>query len=154
MNSRIMRNRFNFVLLIYMLFNFGNAFAIDNPDAPNYVDEFLSRDQAYESNLRKTGNATKDYLPAYRHYEAFLDKELNHAYRLLMARIDAGSKSALMDSQRKWLTYRDSEFAFISQNWTQKNFGSSYVISRGDYRATIIRHRIISLLYYLQNYIP
>jgi GH24 family phage-related lysozyme (muramidase) len=43
-------------------------------------------------------------------------------------------------------------FEFIGTNWRTENFGSSAVISRGAYRTTLIKDRVILLLHYLKNY--
>ena len=57
-----------------------------------------------------------------------------------------------MVSQKKWLIYRDAEFIFIDSNWVPANFGSSYRMSRGAYRCSLLKNRVTELLYYLQNY--
>lgn len=126
--------------------------AIDNPDAPDHIGEFRKRAQEYEVIINQRTKTTQDALKAYADYERFLDKELNQVYKALSTKLGADQISKLKQSQRDWLQYRDSEFDFISENWTNKNFGSSSVVSRGDYRTTIIRDRIILLMSYLKNY--
>ena len=126
--------------------------AIDNPDAPDYVDDFLKRAQVNERDIHQTTHTTQQYVTAYAAYEDFLDKELNAAYRQLMAQLSQESQQVLKKSQHAWLNYRDQEFEFISHNWTAEKFGSSMVISRGDYRAKIIKNRVMLLLRYLGNY--
>jgi len=119
-----------------------SAPALDNPDAPDYVSEFLNRAQVHESNIQETTYHTQGYISAYAHYENFLDQELNKAYERLMGHLDEDAQQTLRDSQRNWLKYRDAEFEFIALNWTPGNFGSSSVISRGDYRTTLIKDRV------------
>jgi len=126
--------------------------AIDNPDSPDYVGEFLNRAQPYERGIQQTAHTTQQYVTAYATYEDFLDKELNAAYRQLMTHLTSESQQALKKSQLAWLHYRDQEFEFIHRNWTTEKFGSSMVISRGDYRARIIKDRVVLLLRYLGNY--
>lgn len=128
------------------------SWAIDNPDAPDYVADFQKRSQTFEANIHQRAKTTQDTLKAYSDYEQFLDKELNQAYKLLTAKLGADVKEKIQLSQRDWLKYRDSEFAFIAANWTTKNFGSSATLSRGAYRSSIIRDRVIALLHYLKNY--
>lgn len=142
------------LLLFWVVCNSTYAFAIDNPDAPDYVAEFLKRDQRYQSENIKTVSTTAGYIPAYAAYEVFLDEELNKAYTSLLGHLNENARQKLRNSQRKWLKYRDDEFDFIGLNWNRKDFGSSFVISRGDYRTTIIKNRIILLLSYLANYLP
>lgn len=125
--------------------------ALDNPDAPDRVGEFQRRMAEYQANV-ENARSTIDTIEAYHAYEEALDNELNRAYRLLMSRMGPESKRLLRDSQREWIRYRDKEFAFIDGNWTRENFGSSFVLSRGAYRAKIVEQRVIRLLRYCENY--
>ncbi len=151
MKIRLTRALHNLALTSLLLYSF-STYAIDNPDAPDYVSDFLSRAQTYEREIQQTTHTTQRYLTVYAAYENFLDNELNTAYRQLIAHLTGDAQQALKNSQLKWLNYRDQEFEFISHNWTAEKFGSSMVISRGDYRAKIIKDRIMQLLFYLQNY--
>ena len=128
------------------------AHAIDNPDAPDHVNAFLQRAQIHEQGIAQTPHTTQSYGEAYAAYEAFLDRELNTAYAQLLTRLSAESGKVLKQAQRQWLNYRDQEFEWIARNLTQENFGSSTIISRGDFRTKIIRDRVITLLHYLGNY--
>ncbi|HNP27325.1 MAG TPA: DUF1311 domain-containing protein [Nitrosomonas sp.] len=127
--------------------------AIDNPDAPDYIDAFQNRAQVYELNIRQAAAyTTQDYIAAYAAYEDFLDQELNSAYKQLMVQLSEEAQYALRSSQRKWLSYRNQEFDFITLNWTTAQFGSSSAISRGEYRTALIKNRVLLLLQYLKNY--
>lgn len=126
--------------------------ALDNPDAPDYVGDFMQRAQVYELNTQQAAHTSQDYIAAYAAYEKFLDRELNAAYAQLLAQLNDKGQQNLRESQRKWLKYRNTEFSFIAQNWTKENFGSSSVISRGDYRAKLIKDRVETLFQYLKNY--
>ncbi len=128
------------------------ATGLDNPDAPDYVNLFLNQVHTYEEKIAQEIHGTRDYVRAYTEYEDFLDKELNIAYRLIMSCLDRDSQASLQQSQRKWLRYRDAEFDFITLNWNKTDFGSSAAVSRGAYRTTMVKHRVISLLHYLKNY--
>ena len=154
-----MKNRFGLgcrfcrVLLSFLFISYSvSVHAIDNPDAPDYIGEFQNRAQVYERAIQQAAQTTLDYVEAYAAYERFLDQELNNAYGQLMTHLDKALRQALRNSQRKWLEYRDAEFDFIAANWMPENFGSSSAISRGDYRTTLIRDRVMLLLNYLQNY--
>ncbi|MDC8446426.1 MAG: DUF1311 domain-containing protein [Nitrosomonas sp.] len=126
--------------------------AIDNPDAPDYVADFLERAKVYEDDIRQTPHTTQGYITVYARYEDFLGDELDSAYNQLMAKLSDEARQALSNSQKQWLRYRDQEFEFIARNWTHANFGSAAAISRGDYRTIIISNRIVLLLRYLQNF--
>ncbi|GJL74720.1 lysozyme inhibitor LprI family protein [Nitrosomonas sp.] len=144
---------FNFVLTVFFICYSISVHAIDNPDAPDYIDAFQNRAQVYELNIRQAAaHTTQDYIAAYAAYEDFLDQELNSAYKQLMVQLSEEAQYALRSSQRKWLSYRNQEFDFIARNWTTAQFGSSSAISRGEYRTALIKNRVILLLQYLKNY--
>ena len=126
--------------------------ALDKPDAPDYVGELMQRAQMYQLNIQQTTHTTQSYITVYAAYEKFLDQELNAAYAKLMAQLNDKAQQNLRESQRQWLKYRNAEFNFIAQNWTRENFGSSSVISRGDYGTRLIKDRVVTLLQYLKNY--
>jgi uncharacterized protein YecT (DUF1311 family) len=140
------------LLSFFMTIAATSILAIDNPDAPDYVAEFRARSKAHESAINQEARTTQDFVSAYAAYECFLDEELNSAYRSLMDRLDEKALQRLIQSQKNWLKYRDTEFEFIGTNWRTENFGSSAVISRGAYRTTLIKDRVILLLHYLKNY--
>lgn len=128
------------------------AIAIDNPDAPDYIGEFNARSKSYIDAINNPNNGNRDYLIAYDNYANFLDAELNHAFKVLENKLGKSQKEELKLAQRQWIKFRDAEFKFINDNWTKENFGSSSGISRGTYRCTIIKDRVMQLLYYLKNY--
>ena len=125
---------------------------LDNPDAPDYVGDFMQRAQMYQLNIQQTTHTTQSYITAYAANEKFLDQELDAAYAQLMAQLNDKAQQNIRDSQRQWLKYRNAEFNFIAQNWTMESFGSSSVISRGDYRTRLIKDRVVRLFQYLKNY--
>jgi len=142
----------SFALIVLLLGCSLSTHAIDNPDAPDYINDFINRAQAYERDIQQTTHTTQSYLTAYAAYENFLDQELNTAYRQLMEHLPDETQQALKNSQQAWLNYRDKEFDFIARNWTTEKSGSSATISRGDYRTQLIKDRIMLLLQYLRNY--
>jgi len=127
------------------------SFAIDNPDAPDYVSAFESRAKpledalAYQTSISEVARASVAYSD-------FLDAELNKAYQALMKQLDAKARAKMKVSQRAWLSYFKAETEFISENWTPANFGSSYILSRAQYRLSALKERTKVLLSYLQNY--
>lgn len=126
--------------------------AIDNPDAPDYVGEFQQKVKVYETKVQEQAKTTQDYLKIYAEYEKFLDVELNNAYKMLVPKLGEEQQRKFKQAQRNWIKYRDVEFEFIAENWTAKKFGSSSALSRGAYRTTLIKDRVLSLLNYLKNY--
>jgi uncharacterized protein YecT (DUF1311 family) len=128
------------------------SFGIDNPDAPDLMAQFEARASTYEARISAEMGTTSDMAAAYVSYQNFLDKELTRFYNELASKLAPAPREALSQSQRQWSRYRDAEFRFIDKNWTQKQFGTSAALSRGAYRASIVKERITELIQYLKNY--
>lgn len=140
------------LLFLFILFFSPAAFALDNPDAPDYIGEFEARILPFENYINKKAQTTLEYSEGYDNLYVALDKELNTAYKLLITKLDKPEKDKLRKSQKLWIKYRDGEFDFISSNFDRSHFGSSSVLSYGRYRASIVESRVKKLLYYLINY--
>ena len=128
------------------------AFAIDNPDSKNFIRALESREAIYLSAINDTRKSTKEYLVAYENYVNFLDRELEKAYRLAHSKLTPLRQQDLLRSQRHWKAFRSAEFELINNNWNRQNFGSSAGVSRGNYRSTVIKNRVLQLLHYANNY--
>ncbi len=151
-NSKSTYLRVMKLLLLTLSLLINPAFAIDNPDAPDYIGELKIREQFFLNKINNPNNGTRDYLIAYDDYQIFLDKELNKAYQLIKSKLPAEQQKSLLNSQRNWIKFRDTEFELIKNTWTRQSFGSSSGISRGSYRSTIIRNRVLQLLDYAKSY--
>ncbi|SQD76521.1 lysozyme inhibitor LprI family protein [Moritella yayanosii] len=128
------------------------AYAIDNPEAPDLIGEFEKREIIYLTDIDNPQNSTRDFLVAYDNYLTFLDEELNKASEILSSKLPEARKSELIAAQKYWINYRDAEFELIKNTWTRKEFGSSAGVSRGDYRTSIVKDRVIQLLHYVKNF--
>lgn len=138
------------ILVLVLFSNF--TFAIDNPDAPDLIAEFEAREKPLIAAIEKPTNTTGDYSVAYANYLKFLDKELNTVYKTLRTKLPADKQQQLKASQVSWIKYRDLEFAFIDSTWTNKDFGTSSGISRGQYKAGVVRDRVIQLMHYAKTF--
>ncbi len=128
------------------------VFAVDNPDAPDYVAAFEKRAQPYEAKISERAGVTSDVIAAYADYGRFLEAELNQSYQALTKKLGPLQKKQLVLSQNKWLAFRAAEIVFIDANWTMEQFGTSSHLSRGAYSARITKDRILALLHYLKSY--
>jgi uncharacterized protein YecT (DUF1311 family) len=140
------------LLLISFSLVINPVLALDNPDAPDLIGEFEAREQVFLKEINNPHNGSIDYLRAYDDYQKFLDDELNKAYNLIKSKLSTERQQELLNSQRNWIKFRDAEFQLIKNNWTRQYFGSSAGISRGGYRCTVIKNRVLQLLYYTINY--
>lgn len=138
------------LILAFACLQTAPAFALDNPDASDFVADFLTRATPYEEAIDQDSGGAR-VAADYAAYEKFLDQELNKAYVSLTKKLSDPKKQGLINSQKNWAAYRDSEYQFIADNWTEENSGGSYALSVGDYRAEIVKNRTIILLNYLKN---
>lgn len=152
MNSKNVRFWKNGLLLILFSLLTNSVLAIDNPDAPDLTGEFEKREQPFLNAIENPRNGSRDYLIAYDNYLLFLDSELNCAYRLIKSKLPTEQQQELKESQLNWLKFRNTEFELIKNTWSRQNFGSSAGISRGSYRSTIVKNRVLQLLYYAINF--
>ena len=137
-------------LLFLVLFFFINSvWAIDNPDATDYVSGFKARILPLEKFIRNDATSMSDYSSGYGKLNSALDKELNQAYRKAMTALSASHRKMLRTSQRQWIKYRDAELKFINSYYTRARFGSSFLLDRGNATVSIVKMRIIPLLRYL-----
>ena len=126
--------------------------AVDNPEAPNYVAEFESRIKVYEDYISKTAATTLEFSTGCGDHYTALDTELNSAYKQLMLNLGEEEKQSLKASQRQWIKYRDAEFKFIEKAITRDKFGSSFILSAGSHRTTLLKSRVKELLWYLNKH--
>lgn len=126
--------------------------AIDNPDAPNYIENFRAEAASYEQAIYQEAQTTSDSVEAYRGYIAFLEEELAAATSALEDELSGSEGEAFAESQRAWAAYQEAEKAFVSSVWTPQNFGSSSAFSRLSFYVDVLRSRIELLLKYRMQF--
>lgn len=129
----------------------GSAWAIDNPDAPDRIADFVQRASPFEQSLGATDGG-RAAATAGEAYARFLDAEMNRSYQALLAQLDTAPRKALVESQRRWLAFRDAELVFMARQWTRERNGSSATLSLAGHRAALLRARVLSLLAYRAEY--
>ena len=78
------------------------------------------------------------------------DKELNKYYKLLMKALTADEKEKLINSQKKWIVYRDSEIEFTRTIYDNLQ-GTMWRIVSADRQTEITRQRVLELKEYVGN---
>ena len=82
-------------------------------------------------------------------YESW-DKALNEAYANLLDGMEKDSAAKLKESQRKWIAWRDAEFAFQGGAWTEE-YGTLMRVTLALARSDIVRARVLVLRSYAQG---
>ena len=72
------------------------------------------------------------------------DAELNRQYKRLMALLAPEEQQALRDSQRKWIAFRDAEFAFMAAAHSRMQ-GSMYQPLHVEARKELVKARALQL---------
>jgi len=152
MHTQILNRCLKQLVIIALSLATNVAFAIDNPDTPDFVGDFELREHVFLEQINNPNNGSRDYLIAYDNYQQFLDNELNSAYQLLKSKLPTERQEDLRCSQSNWLAFRDTEIEMITNTWTRENFGSSAGMSRGDYHSTLLKNRVLQLLNYAKNF--
>lgn len=126
--------------------------AIDNPDAPNYLEDFRSEVSSHERAVYENAQTMSASMEAYRDYITFLEEELAATTSALEDELSGSEGEAFAESQRAWAAYQQAEKAFVSSVWTPQNFGSSSAFSRLAFYADVLRSRIELLLKYRMQF--
>ena len=77
------------------------------------------------------------------------DAEMNKVYNRLLVRLSPEQQSALRESQRAWLTFRDAEGKAISSITASKD-GTMWQLAATDEGMQLVRSRVLRLLAYEQ----
>lgn len=151
-----MVNTFKSTIGFLVLMSVSPCFAIDNPDAPDYVKDFLAEAKVYEDRIAKCDCDNTEIRNHYKEFNQFLDEKLSHAKRLVafFVKDNEKAKKQFENSQHSWEVYAKNEKDFVNINWTKEQFGTSYLLSRFGYSATIDKQRVITLYSYAKNYPP
>lgn len=126
--------------------------AIDNPDAPNYLENFRTEASSYEKAIYQDAQTTLEAMEEYRNYIEFLEKEFATAETALKSELAEPDRDRFEKAQTAWDSYQKAEKAFVSGVWTPTNFGSSSAFSRLEYYADLLRSRTELLLKYRMQF--
>lgn len=105
-------------------------------------------DKFYEDCVEKNGSTAGMVECADKAYKKW-DAEMNRIYGELMKKLPAKKAAALKQSQRDWLTYRDSNFKLITEVYGSME-GTMYIPMHAYAKVRILRERTLLLKGYLE----
>ena len=114
----------------------------------SFAGEFNVIDKAEDACINKAVSTTDMLNCTATAYDAW-DKEMNKYYNLLMQKLSAEQKSALLKTQKSWLAYRDNSFTFINDSIKEKQ-GTMYLNVASGERRAIVKQRALQLKEYYQ----
>jgi uncharacterized protein YecT (DUF1311 family) len=78
------------------------------------------------------------------------DKELNKYYKLLMGVLNVSEKAKLQQAQRKWIEYRDTEYAFSGEIYYNLE-GTMWRITAVERQVELVKKRALTLQSYYET---
>lgn len=126
-----------FIALLTILTLSSGMFA-SGKDAP--ADPLDKKVDALFEKARSTG----DQFEAAEAGKKLWDEEMNRVYQLLRKKLSPAAAEALQASQRKWIEWRDAEFAAINTYYDQFK-GTMYGPMRVGEQMDIVRQRALDL---------
>jgi uncharacterized protein YecT (DUF1311 family) len=73
------------------------------------------------------------------------DKELNKTYISLSKKLSKTGKKELVEAQRNWISFRDSEFKLIDKYYFNIKKGTLFYVIAGNKKLEIVKERVLQL---------
>jgi hypothetical protein len=80
------------------------------------------------------------------------DKELNKYYALLNQKLNKIAKKELLEAQRNWISFRDSEFKLINKYYFDVKKGTLFYVIAENRKLEIIKERALQLKEYDEQF--
>ncbi len=131
-----------YLVVLVLVASAGLLWPQAQPSAPRqaidvWLDECLAKDASTAGTLTCLGQAYAKW-----------DAELNATYQKLFAKLPADGQSALRESQRAWIKFRDQEFLFLDRLYGLMD-GTMYQTMRAADRVEVVRKRALELSSYI-----
>lgn len=112
-------------------------------EQPHPIDAWLQEAIGNDASIADMRNATNQARERW-------EKEMNRAYGNVMAHLSADGKSALRESQRNWIRFRESEQKAIA-SIAAGSGGTLSQLAATDENMQLVRHRALQLRAYEQT---
>lgn len=80
------------------------------------------------------------------------DKELNKYYTSLNQKLNKTAKKELLEAQRNWISFRDSEFKLINKYYLDVKKGTIFQVISENKKLQIIKERALQLKEYDEQF--
>ena len=80
------------------------------------------------------------------------DKELNKSYILLSKKLTKTGKKELVEAQRNWIIFRDSEFKLIDKYYFEVKKGTMFYVIGDNKKLEIVKTRALELKDYDEQF--
>ncbi|CCN73093.1 hypothetical protein [Vibrio nigripulchritudo] len=140
------RSLSNLLIAITLFVSF-SVVAIDNPDKPEPVSQIDALSAPFIDKIEQV-SGYRDTLLAYTDYHEFLSLQIKDTVSSLMSQLTETEKDSFKAGHEAWEKYIESQYEFIEQVWSKENFGTASAIDRGEFKARLLREKLIALHYY------
>lgn len=83
--------------------------------------------------------------------EILWDAEMNKYYKLIINKLPDKTKKKLIESQRNWIKFRDTEFEFISEYYFNYKEGTIFYVIADNNKMEIVKKRANELKNYYES---
>ena len=80
------------------------------------------------------------------------DKELNKSYLSLSQKLSKNGKSELLEAQRSWMKFRDSEFKLIDKYYFDVRKGTLFYVIAENRKLEIVKERALQIKEYVEQF--
>ena len=113
-------------------------FATIFPLAQNKIDQILEK-------CLNQDNSTAGQRNCIISAQQSWDKELNKSYTSLNQKLNKTAKKELLEAQRNWVSFRDSEFKLINKYYFDVKKGTIFQVISENKKLQIIKERALQL---------
>jgi len=80
------------------------------------------------------------------------DKELNKSYLSLSQKLTKTGKNELVEAQRNWILFRDSEFKLIDKYYFDTKKGTLFYVIAENKKLEIVKERALQIEEYVEQF--
>lgn len=123
------------IVILFFLINSILSFAQNKIDAD--LERCLNKDNS-TAGQRSCINSARDSW----------DKELNKSYLSLSQKLSKNEKKELVEAQRSWILFRDSEFKLIEKYYFDVKKGTMFYVIAENKKLEIVKERALQIKEY------
>ncbi|HBR10944.1 MAG TPA: DUF1311 domain-containing protein [Chryseobacterium sp.] len=118
-----------------------NIFSLAQNKIDQDLEKCLSKDNSTAGQRNCINSAQKSW-----------DKELNRTYISLSQKLSKNGKNELVEAQRSWMKFRDSEFKLIDKYYFGVKKGTIFYVIAENKKLEIVKERALQLKEYDEQF--
>jgi len=118
-----------------------NIFSLAQNKIDQDLEKCLSKDNSTAGQRNCINSAQKSW-----------DKELNKTYISLSQKLSKNGKKELVEAQRNWISFRDSEFKLIDKYYFDVKKGTIFYVIAENKKLEIVKERALQLKEYDEQF--